>query len=216
MAEDLSLALMDVWDLLHEAVSYASGIKVMEFAGLVFGLLCVWLLIKQNILTWPTGIIYVFISLVIFIKAKLYADFILHIFFLVLNVYGWYYWVTAANRSKAQVPVTPTKGLQMAGLIILSAVGVYVSGKLLVEFTDASLPYWDSTTSILSISAMWLTAKKKLENWLIWLVVDVLATGIYYYKGLYFYSILYLVYTGMAVAGYISWRRSMSHSTSTA
>jgi nicotinamide mononucleotide transporter len=87
---------------------------------------------------------------------------------------------------------------------------------LLQEFTDASLSYWDSTTSILSVVAMWLTAKKKIENWIIWLVVDVLATGIYYYKGIYFYCILYLVYTGMAVAGYLSWRRSMNQlSTST-
>ncbi|TDI67486.1 MAG: hypothetical protein E2O88_07795, partial [Bacteroidetes bacterium] len=73
MEEDLSLAHMDVWDFIHEAVNYATGIKLMEFVGMVFGLLCVWFLIKQNILTWPTGIIYVLISLVIFIKAKLYA-----------------------------------------------------------------------------------------------------------------------------------------------
>jgi nicotinamide mononucleotide transporter len=216
MEEDLSLAHMDVWDFIHEAVNYATEIKLMEFVGMVFGLLCVWFLIKQNIMTWPTGIIYVLISLVIFIKAKLYADFILHIFFLVLNVYGWYYWVTPANRSEAQLQVTSTKGLQMAGLLILSAVGVIVSAKLLVKFTDASLPYWDSATSILSISAMWLTAKKKIENWIIWLGVDVLATGIYYYKGLYFYGILYLIYTGMAIAGYLSWRRSMNLSLSTA
>ena len=105
----------------------------------------------------------------------------------------------------------------MASLLILSAAGVYLSGRLLEAFTDASLPYWDSATSILSIGAMWLTVKKKIENWIIWLVVDLLATGIYYYKGIYFYSILYLLYTGMAIAGYISWRRSMnSQSMSTA
>ena len=201
---------MDIGCFIHEAINNASEFNLLGFAGMVFGLLCVWFLIKQNILTWPTGIVYVLISLVIFIKAKLYADFILHVFFLALNVYGWYYWVTSANRSEGQVPVTRTKGLQMAGLLILSVVGAYVSGRLLIAFTDASLPYWDSATSILSISAMWLTAKKKLENWIIWLAVDVLATGIYYYKGLYFYCILYLVYTGMAIAGYLSWHRSMN------
>ena len=95
-------------------------------------------------------------------------------------------------------------------LLLVSGAGTYLAGKLLVEFTDASLPYWDSTTSVLSITAMWLTAKKKIENWVIWLVVDLLATGIYYYKGLYFYCILYLVYIGMAVAGYLSWRKSMN------
>jgi nicotinamide mononucleotide transporter len=189
-------------------VSYASGIKLLEFAGLVFGLLCVWFLIRQNILTWPAGILYVLISFVVFIKAKLYADFILHIFFLVLNIYGWYYWVTPQNDAEQGVPVTSTKGSVMLVLLLFSVVAIFISGKLLTTFTDASVPYWDSTTSILSIAAMWLTAKKKIENWIIWLIVDILATGIYYYKGLYFYCILYLVYIGMAVAGYLSWRKS--------
>jgi nicotinamide mononucleotide transporter len=146
---------------------------------------------------------------VIFIKAKLYADFILHIFFLVLNIYGWYYWTGPGDRKDHQVPVTTTGGVVMGLMLLISALGVYASGRLLTDFTDASLPYWDSTTSVLSIAAMWLTAKKKIENWIIWFVVDLLATGIYYYKGLYFYCILYMVYIGMAVAGYVSWRRSM-------
>ncbi len=217
MVEELSLALMDVWNFLQEAVNYASDLSTMGFVGMVFGLLCVWFLIRQNILTWPMGIIYILISLVIFIKTKLYADFLLHVIFLALNIYGWYYWVNPANQSEAQLPVTRSRSLQMASLLILSAAGVYLSGRLLEAFTDASLPYWDSATSILSIGAMWLTVKKKIENWIIWLVVDLLATGIYYYKGIYFYSILYLLYTGMAIAGYISWRRSMnSQSMSTA
>ena len=201
---------MDIGSFLNEIIAYASGLKLLELAGLVFGLLCVWFLIKQNILTWPMGIIYVIISFVIFIQAKLYADFVLHIFFLILNIYGWYNWAGPVNNTASQLPVTRVKGLHLAGLLVLSIIGIIVSGKLLVGFTDASIPYWDSTTSILSVTAMWLTAKKKIENWVLWLVVDVLATGIYYYKGLYFYCILYLVYIGMAVAGYISWRRSMN------
>ena len=201
---------MDLTQFFQEAVNYASAIKLLEFAGLVFGLLCVWFLIKQNILTWPAGILYVLISFVIFIQAKLYADFVLHIFFLVLNIYGWYYWVRPREDSTQGVPVTNTRGSVMLVLLFVSTAGIYLSGRLLTEFTDASLPYWDSTTSVLSIAAMWLTAKKKIENWIIWLVVDILATGIYYYKGLYFYCILYLVYIGMAVAGYITWRKSQT------
>ena len=199
---------MDLSGFIQEVVRYASGIKLLEFTGLVFGLLCVWFLIRQNILTWPAGILYVLISFVVFIKAKLYADFVLHIFFLVLNIYGWYYWVTPQNETERGVPVSNTKGNVMLALLLSSAVAIFISGKLLTTFTDASVPYWDSTTSILSIAAMWLTAKKKIENWIIWLIVDILATGIYYYKGLYFYCILYLAYIGMAVAGYLSWRKS--------
>ena len=90
---------MDIGSFLNEIIAYASGLKLLELAGLVFGLLCVWFLIKQNILTWPMGIIYVIISFVIFMQAKLYADFVLHIFFLILNVYGWYCWYKI-NRAK--------------------------------------------------------------------------------------------------------------------
>lgn len=200
---------MDLVILFQEIFNYASIIKMLEFAAMVSGLLCVWFLINQNILTWPTGIIYVLISLVIFVEAKLYADLILHIFYLIINIYGWYYWVTPKKDSGSQVQVTTTSIKLISLLVLLSTIGVYVSGKLLTVYTDASLPYWDSTTSILSIAAMWLTAKKKLENWILWFIVDLLATGIYFYKGLYFYSVLYLVYIGMAVAGYVSWRKSM-------
>ena len=200
---------MDPSGFLHEVLSYASGMKILEFAGLIFGLLCVWFLIKQNILTWPAGIIYVLISFIIFVQAKLYADFILHIFFLVLNIYGWYYWVAPHNTDESGVPVTTSSMKLIVMIVLLAAAGTYLSGRLLLTYTDASLPYWDSTTSVLSIAAMWLTAKKKIENWVFWFVVDVLATGIYFYKGLYFYCILYLVYIGMAVAGYIAWRKSM-------
>ena len=90
----------------NEVVGYASQIDFLEFLGLVFGLLTVWYLIKQNILTWPAGIIYVFISFVIFWKIQLYGDFILHIFFLVLNIYGWYYWLRGKKEDEKELPVT--------------------------------------------------------------------------------------------------------------
>ena len=83
-----------------EVVGYASQIDFLEFFGLVFGLLAVWYLIKQSILTWPAGIIYVLISFVIFWKIQLYGDLILHIFFLVLNIYGWYYWLRGKKIMK--------------------------------------------------------------------------------------------------------------------
>ena len=97
-------------------------------------------------------------------------------------------------------------------LLLLSGIGIVFFGTLLNVYTDASLAYWDSTTSVLSIVGMWLTAKKKLENWYFWLAVDVLATGIYLYKGIYFYALLYLIYVGLAVSGLISWKKSMDQS----
>ena len=204
---------MDLMEILEDTWEYATGIGFLGFAGFFFGTLCVVLLIKQNIWTWPMGIIYVLISFVVFWQAKLYADFILHVFFLALNIYGWYFWIKGNPKEMEDVPVTTTSNSQFITILLLSAVGIGLSGFLLQQYTDASLPFWDSATSILSIAAMWLTAKKKIENWYLWLVVDVLATGIYYYKGIYFYFILYLIYIGLAIAGYRSWKKTMQTQT---
>ena len=178
---------------------------------MAFGLICVILLIRQNVLTWPFGIAYVLISLYIFYDAKLYADLILHVFYLWMNIYGWYYWIHGRSE-EAELPVTAERREVLIPLLAGSAVGIAICGFLFQNYTDASVPYWDSTTTVLSFAAMWLTARKKIESWHLWLVVDLLATGIYFYKELYFYSILYLVYIGLAVAGTLSWRRSMQES----
>ncbi len=208
-----------MYTVLQEAIEYAQQIGGLEFAGLVFGLLCVYFLIKENILTFITGIIYVLISFVVFWQARLYGDFILHIFFLVLNIYGWYAWV---KGDKGDGPLHVSTLSIKNNLIVLgvTAIGVILFAQFLISlpsmFPDlepAALPYWDSTTSILSVTGMWLTARKKIENWYYWLLVDIIATGVYYYKGIHFYSLLYLVYIGMAIAGYLAWRKSLQSST---
>ena len=202
----------EIW---QEIISYATQIDFLELLGLVFGLVCVWLLIKQNILTWPAGIIYVLISFVIFWRIRLYGDFFLHIFFLVLNIYGWYYWVNGKKKEEEEVPVT-TLSLPTNLLILgATAIGVVLFGYFLETLPNwiegiepADLPYWDATTSILSVTGMWLTTRKKLENWYYWLTVDILATGIYVYKGIYFYAALYFIYVFLAVGGLREWQKS--------
>ena len=195
---------------------YILQIGTLGFLGLIFGLLCVIFLIRQNILTWISGIIYVFISFVIFWNARLYGDFLLHIIFLILNVYGWYSWVNG-GRSKDEVLKVTTMPVKMTIIILsLSVIGIYCFAQLLIYtpqmidgMVSASLPYWDSTTSVLSVTGMVLTARKKIENWYYWLVVNILATGIYFYKELYFYALLYFIYIGLAIIGYRAWKRSL-------
>lgn len=205
---------MDYNKIFQEILDYATSMNLLEAAGLIFGLLAVYYLIKENVLTWPAGIIYTLISFVIFFQAKLYADLVLHIFFLVMNIYGWYYWVYGKKRGEEEVPVTTSSTGVLVIISLLSIAGIALSGYLLSTFTDASVPYWDSTTTILSLSGMWLTARKKIENWHFWFIVDVLATGIYLYKGIYFYAVLYLLYIGMAVSGYLEWKKTMEKQAS--
>ena len=213
--EKVTLTFMESISFFEEAYNYVAHMPLLEFLGFLLGFLCVIFLIFRNVLTWPFGIGYVLISFVVFWQAKLYADFVLHIFFLVMNIYGWYYWVYGKKDHEQDVPVTTITFPTWLKLIVLSVVGVVAWGFVLNRYTDASLAYWDSTTSVLSFGAMWLTARKKIENWIFWIVVDILATGIYFYKGLYFYFLLYLFYIGMAVAGYLVWKKSLKQVVST-
>lgn len=203
-----------------EVYNYASQIDLLELLGLIFGLLAVWYLIKQSILTWPAGIAYILISFVIFWRIQLYGDFILHIFFLVLNVYGWYYWLYGKKEGEEELAVSRMSFRTNVYIALGTIAGVVVFGIFLQQLPNlidglppAAVPFWDATTSILSVTAMWLTTRKKIENWYYWLIVDVLATGIYVYKGIHFYALLYGIYIIMAISGYLKWRQSMQNHT---
>jgi nicotinamide mononucleotide transporter len=184
------------------------AMSLIEIFGLITGALAVWLLIKQNIWTWPVGIAYIAASLYIFYSARLYADFAVHIFYLIMSFYGWYYWLKGGNRAESTLPVSRENNQTLLILLAVCAIVVFISGTLFATYTDADLPYWDNTTSILSLLAMWLQSRKKLESWALWLLIDILAVGIYFYKEIYFYSFLYTLYIGMAFMGYIAWHKS--------
>ena len=182
--------------------------NTIEIFGLCTGTLSIALLIKQNIWTWPLGIAYTLASLYIFFTAKLYADFALHIFFLVMSFYGWYYWLQGKNGHDPELPVSNEGKKVLAYSIFICVLAINLTGNLFTTYTDADLPYWDNTTSILSILAIWLQGRKKIECWMFWLIIDILSVGIYFYKELYFYTLLYLIYVVMAFLGYKAWRES--------
>lgn len=207
------MSFNDFW---YEIVSYSETISFWELAGLIFGILTVVFLIRESVLTWPFGIAYVITAFVVFWEAKLYGDLLLHIFFLALNIYGWYYWVYGKKKAETELTVTKMSNASLLKALGFSVVGVFVFAQMLIripglfeEMEPAALPYWDSTTSILSVTAMWLTARKKIDNWYFWFVINVLATGIYFYKELYFFSLLYFLYIGMAIMGYLAWKKTM-------
>ena len=133
-----------------------------------------------------------------------------------MNIYGWYYWVYGKKKKDKEVAVTTNSTINNLIILSVTGIGIILFGYFLVALPNwidglepAALPYWDATTSILSVTAMWLTTRKKLENWYYWLVIDILATGIYVYKGIYFYAALYFIYIFLAISGYLEWRKSM-------
>ena len=182
--------------------------NTVEIFGLCTGTLSIALLIRQNIWTWPFGIAYTFASLYIFFTAKLYSDFALHIFFLVMSFYGWYYWLHGKKNHDPELPVSNESKKVLAYSIIICSFIIILTSNLFIIYTDADIPYWDNTTSCLSVLAIWLQGRKKIECWIFWLIIDILSVGIYFYKELYLYTLLYLIYVVMAFLGYKAWRES--------
>jgi nicotinamide mononucleotide transporter len=181
-----------------------------EPIGAVLGLFIVWCLIRQNMWAWPLGVIYVLVSITVLFEAKLYANLALHVAgFLPMNLYGWYYWLFGKEEDQDVLPVTRSSWQMLTSLAVSCGIGTIVLGTIFTVATDAALPFWDNGIFVGSLAAMWLTARKKIENWSIWFVIDVLSVGVYYAQGLTWYALLYFIYLGMAVAGYVSWLRSM-------
>jgi nicotinamide mononucleotide transporter len=148
-------------------------------------------------------------------EQRLYSDVVLSGYYVLMNGYGWYYWLRGGVRSpQDELPVTRTPPVPAAVVGVLTAVATGLVGLFFATQTDAALPYWDSFTTCASFAAMWMTARKYLENWGVWLVIDVVAVGIYLVKDIEFYALLYFVYLGMAVAGFRAWQRSMNLETS--
>ena len=179
----------------------------IEIAAALFGLACVCLAVRQNIWSWPVGIVNVALYFVVFQQARLYADMGLQVVYLALSLYGWYQWLYGGPGRKA-LPVSRTSGRRFAVLVLLGAAGAWLTGMLLARHTDASLPYLDSALTSTSLVAQWMMTRKLLESWLLWISVDIVYVGMFIHKSLYPTAVLYAVFTVLAVLGYAQWKRA--------
>ncbi|TFH46317.1 MAG: nicotinamide riboside transporter PnuC [Lysobacterales bacterium] len=180
----------------------------IEAIAVVFGVICVWLTVKQNIWCWPTGLVQVFLFIFIFYNAKLYSDLILHVIYVGMQIYGWNHWLRG-GKEKASLPVSTMRipGRLVWGLVCI--IGTFAWGWLMKSFTDAAVPYADAFTTVTSLVAQWLMARKRLESWWFWIAVDVIAIGVYFYKELYLTTGLYAVFLVLATIGFIAWRKDL-------
>ncbi len=179
-----------------------------EWIAVTTGLASVWFSLKENIWVYPTGIISVLIYVYLAFAYKLYADMGVNFYYFVMSVYGWYYWIHPKDESRDQVPVTinnQKENLITAALLLGSFAILYFG---LSNFTDSDVAFWDATTTSFAISGMWLMARKKLENWIAWIITDLISVPLYFYKGLVLTSFQFLIFTGLAFAGYLAWKKS--------
>lgn len=184
--------------------------NTFEIVAAVFGVISVFLSVRQNIWSWPTAIINVGMYIVVFFRSKLYADTGLQVVYVVLNFYGWYEWLYG-GKNRTELPVSRTGARLGALLVIVGALAAMIIGTLLSRNTDAALPYMDAVTTSTSLVAQWMMTRKLLENWIVWVSVDVVYIGMYIYKDLYVTSVLYAVFLALSVMGYFQWKRSLEN-----
>jgi nicotinamide mononucleotide transporter len=177
----------------------------IEVLAVVATLLSVWLSVRRNILTWPTGIVGVSAYFVVFLRARLYADTALQVLFFVQCSYGWWAWRRSEQRAEP-----PIRTLSPGGRVAVAAgvaAAAWLTGTLLARYTNAAAPYWDAAASVLSVTANQLLARRVLENWILWIVADALYVGIFVWKSLYLSAALYALFLAMVIAGLWRWSR---------
>lgn len=180
--------------------------RSLEIAGFITGLAYLWFEYHANRLVWLTSMIMPMISVWVYFRSGLYADFAINIYYLVIAVYGYIAWsIGSKHKEGPALRITHTPARMYAVLFCALAVIFAVLAYILVNFTPSNVPYYDAFTTALSIVAMWMMARKYAEQWLAWLIVDAVCIGLYYYKQIYFYSALYAVYTVIAALGYRKW-----------
>lgn len=208
--------------------------QTLEIIGTFVGLIYLWLEYRASIYLWIAGIIMPAIYLVVYYKAGLYADVGINIYYLLAAIYGWIVWkygnhlkqyfhrkklgmdvetITINNnpeeKSDEELPITKVSLRKLPILTVVFSLAFIAIALLLIQYTDSTVPWWDSFITALSIIGMWMLARKYIEQWLIWIVVDAISAALYLYKGLEFTAGLYAIYTIIAIFGYFKWKKLM-------
>lgn len=181
----------------------------LELVAVITGFICVFFNARENVWGWPLGIISCFLYIFIFYDTKLYPDMWLQIMYVGLNMYGWYQWLFGGENKK-ELKITTLRWKEASILIPSGLLLTLLSYYFFSTYTDAAQPFWDSFNTAFSLVAVYLMAKKRLENWLIWIMVDIIYVPLVFSRGLYLTAFLYLSYLVLATYGYIQWRKNMS------
>lgn len=197
----------------------------LEIFGTIVGLVYLWLEYRASIYLWIAGIVMPAIYIFVYYDAGLYADFGINIYYLIAAVYGWLYWAWGRRKRKAhptentgiplesktgELPIVHTPLKCYLPLVLVFIFAFFGIAWILIEHTDSNVPWLDSFTTALSIVGMWMLARKYIEQWFAWILVDIVCCGLYIYKDLYFTSALYGLYSIIAIFGYLKWKKIMS------
>ncbi len=187
---------------------------VLEITAIIFGLLSVWYAKKDNIWVFPTGIINTAIYVYLLWKWELLGDMMINFYYVVMSIYGWYHW-TRKKEDVVQFPISRMTTSEKKWsiiiflLTILFVVAVYTFFDKFTHWTS----YVDTLVTGIFFVGMWLMAKRKIENWILWIIGDIISIPMYFYKGYSFTSIQYFIFTIIAFYGYLEWRKTLQQKT---
>lgn len=181
--------------------------SIIECVAVLFSILYVVFAAKENILCWIFASISVCIYIYICFQAKLYAETMLQLFYLIMAFYGYYNWKNRTSITKIR-ELTITKHIV---LIITGALFTFFLGFFLTNYTESKMAITDSFTTVFSIIATYMVTKKILENWIYWIVIDIVSVYLYFSRGLHITSILFIIYTIIAITGYFYWLKKRVH-----
>ncbi|MFI1745019.1 nicotinamide riboside transporter PnuC [Thalassobellus sediminis] len=184
---------------------------VLEIIAVIFGFLSVWYSKQNNILVFPTGIISTVIFVYLLFKWELLGDMMINAYYFIMSLYGWYIWTRKVDENH----VTPISKMSFnekkisVAIFLATLIFVYLVYNVFDKWTSW-VAYVDTLTTAVFFVGMWLMAKRKLENWMFWIVGDLISVPLYFHKGFTFTSLQYLVFTVIAVFGYLTWKKSIN------
>ncbi len=190
---------------------YETKYIVLEVVAVIFGLLSVWFSKQNNILVYPTGLISTSIYVYLLFKWGLIGDMMINGYYFIMSLYGWYVWTRKVDDSHF-TPITRTtaKEHKISILIFLATmVFVFIVYRMFDKWTSWTA-YVDTLTTAVFFVGMWLMAKRKIENWLYWIIGDIISVPLYFYKGFTFTSFQYLIFTVIAIFGYLAWKKNLN------
>lgn len=208
------MTFLDINNIAFEIIDYQ--ISYVELFGSLFGLISVYFASRTNILTWTTGIINELLLFILFFQVHLYADMFLQFYFFVVTLYGWYIWKHKPKKNSITSITFKTK-VWLGVIIVISTM---ITGFFFMNIhlhipnyfkTEATFPFVDSFIMVLSIIATVLLAKKKIETWYLWIVVDIVCVFLFVKKGIGFLALQYLIFLGLAVYGLLNWKKQLDN-----
>ena len=181
---------------------------VLQIVGTTLGLIYLWLEYRADIRVWIVGLIMPVVHGTLYLSRGIYADAAMQLYYVAAGIYGWVVWRKRPKHTEAgRIRRTPARmALRLAAAYALLHVAIYL---FLTYCTDSRVPFWDSMSTALCIVAMFMLSRKYVEQWLVWLAVDMISAGLYMYKGIPITAGLYVLYCILAIAGYMRWRKEL-------